>query len=201
MKIARMFGLAAVAANLSAGHGMAMVESTPAASDVTVYVDGAGVLFSFQTRVLADRMLAAAGVRVQWRQGEANTDATGGLVIAIRFVGAGEYEEYSGGLSRAYIFGRGIRNITVLHSRVRATAAAAGVAEYRLSAHVLAHEIVHVLQGFDRHSNSGLMKAQWTRADYEVMARKTLPLTEEDVKFVLLGVEAVRGRDQDVGTK
>lgn len=201
MKITWMFGLAALAANLNAGHGTAIGEGASAAPDVTVYVDGAGGLFNFQTRILADRMLAAAGVRVEWRAGAPKEDPAPGLVIKVQFAGANKVPDFLGALAHAYVFGRGVRNITVFHHRLRATAASAGVEDYRLTAHVLAHEIVHVLQRIDRHSDSGLMKARWTHADLVIMSRKTLPITQEDVKFMRLGIDAVRDQDQALGTK
>jgi hypothetical protein len=197
MKIASVLGLtAALAVSLDAGHKAVVGDGPSAAPDVTVYVDGAGVLFNWQTRTLADRMLATAGVRVAWRLGKPNPNAADGLVIGVRFIGANKYSDYqSGALARAYVFGGGVRNITVLHHRVRATAAAAGVEDYRLTAHVLVHEIGHVLQRIDRHSDSGVMKTQWTHADYEVMARKTLPLAAEDIKLIRRGLEGARDRN------
>ncbi|MCX6629969.1 MAG: hypothetical protein NTW28_20320 [Candidatus Solibacter sp.] len=97
------------------------------------------------------------------------------------------------------LFGGGVRDITVLHHRVRATAAAAGVEDFRLTAHVLVHEIAHVLQRIDRHSDSGVMKAHWSQADYEVMARKPLPLAAEDIILIRRGLEGARDRGPAAG--
>jgi hypothetical protein len=49
---------------------------------------------------------------------------------------------------------------------------------------VLVHEITHILQGVDRHSESGIMKAQWTIDDYRAMASKPLSFTPLDVKLI-----------------
>jgi hypothetical protein len=43
-----------------------------------------------------------------------------------------------------------------------------------LLAHVLAHEISHILQGTDEHSASGLMKRRWDASDFWRMAREVL---------------------------
>ena len=65
--------------------------------------------------------------------------------------------------------------------------------------HVIAHEVMHILQGVARHSESGVMKANWTGADYQRMAWKPLPFTEEDVLLIYRGLkarEASRGSGQ-----
>ena len=46
----------------------------------------------------------------------------------------------------------------------------------RLLAHVIARpRITHVLQGIDRHSDDGVMKARWDDRDFTHMAVKPLP--------------------------
>jgi hypothetical protein len=54
---------------------------------------------------------------------------------------------------------------------------------------VIAHEVTHILQGIARHSDQGLMKPCWNRADYNEMAWKSLPLTDEDVRLIHLGLQ------------
>jgi hypothetical protein len=54
----------------------------------------------------------------------------------------------------------------------------------QLLGHVLAHEIVHVLQGTRRHSHEGLMKPRWSRRDILQMVREPLKLTPEDVELI-----------------
>ena len=57
-------------------------------------------------------------------------------------------------------------------------------------AHVMAHEITHILQGIHRHSESGVMKAQWTREDFNEMVFKPLPFTNMDVVLIRNGLDA-----------
>ena len=52
----------------------------------------------------------------------------------------------------------------------------------------LVHEITHVLQGIDRHSDSGVMKALWTAQDYFQMRVEALPFAPEDVELIHLGL-------------
>ena len=55
-------------------------------------------------------------------------------------------------------------------------------------AHVMVHEIAHVLEGIDRHSKEGVMKSQWTLDDFKKMAYKPLPFYPEDVLLIRQGV-------------
>jgi hypothetical protein len=62
-----------------------------------------------------------------------------------------------------------------------------------LLAHVLVHEITHILQGVTRHSAEGVMKAQWTQEDLSSMLRKSLEFTSLDVDLIHDGM-AVRDK-------
>jgi len=77
-------------------------------------------------------------------------------------------------------------HITVFWDRIEHPARVAPVAV--LLAHVLVHEITHILQGIDRHSDSGVMKANWTRKDYAEMASQPLPFTPEDIFLIHKGL-------------
>ena len=54
-------------------------------------------------------------------------------------------------------------------------------------AYVLAHEIVHVLEGFDAHSDVGVMKAHWNYADYNAMRDNRLEFSAEDRESIHRG--------------
>ena len=57
-----------------------------------------------------------------------------------------------------------------------------------LLAHVLAHEITHILQGCDHHSASGVMKARWSGEDYRQMSVNALPFTPLDIAMIFDGI-------------
>jgi hypothetical protein len=57
-----------------------------------------------------------------------------------------------------------------------------------LLAHVLVHEVTHILQGVPRHSDIGVMKAYWNIDDYREMAKTPLPFTELDTRLILDGL-------------
>jgi hypothetical protein len=66
-----------------------------------------------------------------------------------------------------------------------------------LLAHVIAHEITHILQGAPRHSEEGLMKARWDREDYARMRLPPLWLTKTDLQLIrdgLAGYKDLRAR-------
>jgi hypothetical protein len=73
-------------------------------------------------------------------------------------------------------------DIRILYDRVQAMVSPAH--EPHLLAYVLAHEIVHVLEGTARHSATGIMKAQWTPEDYSEIASGKLTFASEDVDLV-----------------
>jgi hypothetical protein len=63
-----------------------------------------------------------------------------------------------------------------------------------LLAHVMAHEIAHVLQGVIRHSDSGILKAQWSATDCARMTFFPLMFTSYDAILIHMGIEERRLR-------
>jgi hypothetical protein len=57
-----------------------------------------------------------------------------------------------------------------------------------LLAHVLAHEITHVLERNNRHSANGVMKAHWDVKDYRRMQSRSLRFADEDVALIHRGI-------------
>jgi len=53
-----------------------------------------------------------------------------------------------------------------------------------LMAHVVVHEITHILQGTDQHSTRGVMKAHWNSYDYVLMKTGRLTFTEPDIEMI-----------------
>jgi len=63
-----------------------------------------------------------------------------------------------------------------------------------LLAHVMAHEIAHLLQGTIRHSETGILKARWTDTDNARMASFPLMFTREDASLIQQGLAERRSR-------
>jgi Zn-dependent protease with chaperone function len=77
-------------------------------------------------------------------------------------------------------------HIVVFMDRVNSMVAPA-TAPYLLG-HVIAHEVAHILQRVRRHSETGIMKAQWNREDYHRMMWQPLDFTSEDIALIKRGL-------------
>jgi len=128
----------------------------------------------------AQRLFDAAGVRLRW-QGDVRR-CGGGIVVTL--AENTPAASHSGAL--AYALPYEGRHAVVFYDRVRAAVPPAGVPA--LLAHVLAHEIVHMLQGAARHSESGLMKERWGYADYVEMQRRPLGIDPHDLRLIERGL-------------
>ena len=60
--------------------------------------------------------------------------------------------------------------------------------EFALLAHVMAHEIAHMLQGISRHSETGIMKPKWSSAEMRELYYKPLSFEPQDIKLIELGL-------------
>jgi hypothetical protein len=83
-------------------------------------------------------------------------------------------------------------HIFVLWDRLRMTASPRVLPQ--LLAHVLVHEITHILQGIKRHSDSGIMKAVYSAEDISEMHCHPLPFTAEDLQLIELGIKGRQAR-------
>ena len=159
---------------------------------LTVYVLEESVapsLVNIAARAQAGKMFADIGICIQWRSGRPHALLPLNFVI----VEMGEQtpkDLYPGALAYAMPYDR--IHIKVFYDRVRATVYSPTVPA--LLAHVLVHEIAHVLQGFSRHSDEGIMKAHWDANDYHLMQSKPLIFTEKDIDFIRLGLAAREGQ-------
>src|SRR6202166_3186724 len=131
-------------------------------------------------KALASRMLATADVRVAWH-GVAPSEWKGrNRVIIIRIEMNVPTASHPGTLGYAMLF-EGV-HISIFYDRIlqmdREDLAS------RLLAHAMVHEITHMLQGVERHSATGVMKARWDWDDYFEMKHHPLPFTPEDIQLI-----------------
>ena len=131
---------------------------------------------------LANKMFATIGIRLDWRRGEPPCGSAQPIFIELATDTPANLLAGALGYTMPY---EGI-HIRVFYDRIRSTAVPSLRA--MLLAHVLVHEIAHVLQGIYRHSDSGVMKAVWTDRDYLQMRTEGLPFTPEDVTLIHLGL-------------
>ena len=77
--------------------------------------------------------------------------------------------------------------IEVFYNRVRASRGNNEIVA--VLAHVLVHEITHIVEGVNRHSETGIMKAHWDGCDHQLIRSSSLPFAEEDLRMIHAWVE------------
>jgi hypothetical protein len=187
MKITVMVAMVAIVA------GTAMCAQ--AEQKVTVYLQGVSTVPNpalCQAQQAAAKMFAEIGVGIDWRTSQPPTgpQLPSQQAITIRLA----TDTPPKLLPNALAFARPYEGVhlTVFWDRIQKThPASAGV----VLAHVLVHEITHILQGIDRHSDSGVMKACWTGEDYNNMTWKPLPFASEDVQLIQHGLAKRNGEE------
>lgn len=178
--------------------------------DVTVYVRSdceVNLEVIVPALHLAAAMFDGTGVAVAWRRGAPPRRKLGqGLAITAVLVADGRNTFAAPALAEAFPYAGAARPITIYYDQLRAQARTK-LQQSALLAHVLVHEITHVLQAIDRHSESGLMKARWTVEDIASMAERPLSFTSDDVDLIRAGLGRLRAvesgrvtRPEPVGT-
>jgi hypothetical protein len=130
----------------------------------------------------AQRMLNAAGVSVVWKFGK---PSFGGMaeVIEVELIEQRDPEFHPGALALATLGKESGTRIEIFYNRVVRTGGRENDVAPVL-AHVLVHEITHILEGVSRHSETGVMKAQWGINDLRAMRSAPLPFAEEDLRLI-----------------
>jgi len=140
-----------------------------------------------QAQEFASTMFAPVGVIIKWRRGFRGCPAQ---AIQVTISDRTPEDLMPGALaySRPY---KGA-DIRLFYDRI----AEVGDADLwpRLLAHVLVHEITHILQKSSRHSAHGIMKARWEPAEYVQMKSKPLAFVDEDIPLIRAGLAARASR-------
>jgi len=165
-----------------AGYGVDHERAPAAERSVTVCIDAGSGPSTFPSRSLASKMFARIGVTIHWRFGVHGCPPQ---AILLGLTTRTPPTLKPGSL--AYSLPYEGRHILVFYDRV--------VQDHpdlvkSVLAYVLVHEITHLLQAENRHSASGIMKAQWGENDYEDMKRGTLLFTTEDIDLIYRGLAA-----------
>ena len=148
-------------------------------------------------KVLASGIFNQIGVHLVWHNGEPpmstarHTDESQ-PVFAIRTLEHPLESATSTALASARIVASFGTEITVYKDRLQRFladhASVAGVA----AGYVLAHELAHVMQGAARHSESGILKANWSHEECQAMVFHKLAFTQLDVELIHRGLAAHR---------
>jgi len=187
--------LTASAGNLKRGQA-----AEPAGSDVIVYVASERVAPSVLLRaeVMATRMFGGIGVRVQWASGRrpgptsepASADCTPRqpTVIMVRMVSERPAFASSDAFAVALPYASDGVRVTVFYAELREAFGTRPQLESAVLAHVLVHEITHVLQGVARHSNIGVMRAHWNSTEYSGLEKSPMGFASDDAELIRIGL-------------
>jgi hypothetical protein len=181
-------------------RGQAAQHAVP---DVMVYVESELVAsyVLHRAEATATRMFAGIGVRVQWadrRPGRRAEPASGGCApkrpeeIVVRM--ASGRARYARGDVFAYALpyaSDGVR-VTVFYDELRKAFCARPRLESAVLAHVLVHEITHVLQGEARHSSTGVMRAHWNSTEYSDLEKRPMEFAGDDAELIQLGLRGTQ---------
>jgi hypothetical protein len=179
----QFFSAAAVLVTVTGGWA-SNVRNIPE-SVVTVCLEHAEGPTFYVARETANGILKEAGVRLQW-QAEDRFCAAAANGIVITVLPETPADMRPGALAYAMPYGRG--GVVLFYDRVIHTVRSDRAPV--LLGYVLAHEIVHVLQGIERHSDMGIMKARWSGFDYDDMRRGRLQLTTADISLIHGGLHS-----------
>jgi len=189
MKRAMVVGLMALA-SYGAGGGQG---AETAGYQVTIRLQNpqmADPLLLTGAKALATSIFAGIGVHLRWegsgrrRAGGGQTEPDAEILIGFDSNAPAWFHPGAPAYARPYAPQSDVR-VTIFYDRVVEL-----VERDRFSdraaflGHVLAHEIGHVLQGAARHSEAGLMKAQFTLEDRAQMRRKPLPFSARDTELI-----------------
>lgn len=130
-------------------------------------------------------IFAESGVRIKWRLGQLRRGQPD-MPIIIDLRANAPKTLAPGALAFVQVY-EGV-HICVFADRVKETVRGANPLATFVLAHVMAHEITHVLEGMDHHSKAGLMKPSWTKDEIQQMSIRPLLLAPEDVQLIHLSL-------------
>jgi hypothetical protein len=167
------------------------VQADSSERTVTVCFDQASAGNTAETaEVIASQIFRNIGVKIQWHEAGHFCRTHQNQVIAISLSIRTPRTLLPGALAYALPY-EGV-HIEVFYDRLTGPD---GV-DPSLLAHVLVHEITHILQGVNRHSASGIMMAHWDDDQYMHMKTKPLTFTAYDVELIYKGLAGRRAAAQ-----
>jgi hypothetical protein len=140
-----------------------------------------------RAEILASKMFQTVGVAIEWRANDRSCPVGG---IQIDLSTDTPASRRPGALAEAFCYEGS--HIFIFLDRILANHEADAVTT--VLAHVMVHEITHMLEGISRHSAYGVMKAKWDRADFLDMEWRPLGFAKEDVALIQAGMAARENR-------
>ena len=144
---------------------------------VTVCMGSTGdIELEHQAKAVSSGIFSEIGVKLQWR-GRNNCPQEGIFITLSNNTPVSLLPD-----AMAYAL---LTHVVVFYDRVKNKPGSVAC----VLGHVVAHEIGHILQGVEHHSESGVMKAHWTGVDCREMTWRPLHFTPEDVLLINRGLE------------
>jgi hypothetical protein len=156
---------------------------------VVVCIEGSGLAKVDDSKARASRLFKPAGVELEWHTGLRFCEGRRDRAIMISLSTSTPKTLLHGALAYAFPY-EGV-HIQVFYDRI--ALCADELLPYAL-AYVFVHEIAHILQGTDQHSNRGIMKAFWSSDDCTLMKTGQLRFTELDIEMIHHGLAARAAR-------
>lgn len=179
MRTVKIAAVTAAVFFIAAGaHGQSGAER-----QVSVYLDNSVVVPIFvraRAESLASKIFAGIGVTLNFQSTAPTVSNT--QVIVIEFVDSTPARLLPGAWADARTY-EGV-HIRIFWDRLQLRCSE------QLMAHVMVHEITHILQGVSRHSAEGIMNFRWTDRERLALERRPLDFTRADVDLIYQGMEA-----------
>jgi len=185
MKLAAAITMAVLVVACAQGKSGVVPETD---REVTIFYNAPPVVpndVSERAQRQAADMFAAIGVTLHWRGGTPPKSQSDAIVIEVATDTPAA--AFPGSLAYAFPY-EGI-HIRILWDRIVPDRISRDPAISAVLAHVMVHEITHILQGVPRHSGEGIMKAHWTSRDRETMKSRPMTFTSEDVDLIFVGMD------------
>ena len=187
MKTAVMMTMAAMLGS------MAWASDRSGEQKVTVCFEenGANLTEAPKARMIAAELFQPAGVKLELLTGRRSCEGQGDHLIVVRLSRNTPPDLRPGALAYALPF-EGV-HIQVFYDRIANGTHSPQLRPYLL-AYVIVHEITHILQGVNRHSDSGVMMAHWSAPEFGRMRIGQLRFADQDVDLIHEGLKVRQTR-------
>jgi hypothetical protein len=161
------------------------------AIDVYIQFDNAMWQVIWPAKTLVSEIFARIGIALIWHEGR---EPEGRPAFGILWAERAPMSVAPGALASARPFCSTGAAITLYEDRLQEFLKRHSDVQNIALAYVLAHELAHVMQGLERHSDSGILKPNWSDTDFRQMRSLKLAFTANDSDLIHLGIEARTSR-------
>jgi len=154
---------------------------------------------------IASEMFRAASVDLGWRSGGASLAAKQStsssclpatsrpVVVIVRFRLSNDIPpQPEDVMAYTFPYAHSDASVIIISDRLNRRVSEEPARGAILLAHLIVHEITHLLERVSRHSDAGLMKARWTSRDYLGMDEHPLAFAPVDIELIHLGLTSWR---------